>query len=53
MSWPPLTGHDHVEARDIDLQSILDISVFSVATIVGVSQTDTLLLMDSPEYGDP
>ena len=42
-----LTGH--VEARDIDLQSI-GYFQFSPLPPSLVSQTDTLLLSDSPEY---
>ena len=45
-----LTGH--VEARDIDLQSI-GYFQFSPLPPTLVSQTDTLLLSDSPEYVGP
>ena len=45
-----LTGH--VEARDIDLQSI-GYFQFSPLPPSLVSQTDTLLLSDSPEYVGP
>ena len=45
-----LTGH--VEARDIDLQSI-GYFQFSPLPLSLVSQTDTLLLSDSPEYVGP
>ena len=38
----------HVEARDIDLQSIGYFLVFSPLPPSLVSQTDTLLLSDSP-----
>ena len=45
-----LTGH--IEARDIDLQSI-GYFQFSPLPPTLVSQTDTLLLSDSPEYVGP
>ena len=45
-----LTGH--VEARDIDLQSI-GYFQFSPLPPTLVAQTDTLLLSDSPEYVEP
>ena len=43
---------DHVEARDIDLQSI-GYFQFSPLPPTLVAQTDTLLLSDSPEYVGP
>ena len=49
-SMAALTGH--VEARDIDLQSI-GYFQFSPLPPSLVSQTDTLLLSDSPEYVGP